>query len=189
MNGRLKVILPIVNVAVAAILLGIGDTRPVQEWSPTPWEMALAFSINAPANLLRSLVSFEWDKHIYPHCSMANAETCIKFERVIEMAVFLLGVAFVWYVVALEIEATRRGTRAMARLRTPLRMLVDLVLFLAGSFFVFLFAANLGSWRLVLRSWTDLGVVLYLVWGLALAIPYGRDLTRCLVQSRSGPAA
>lgn len=176
MSGRLKVILPVVNVAITAILLGIGYGHPVGGWFDLPVE--LAYSINAPANLLRDLIWFEWNKHIYPHCSVANSEACIKAERGIETVAFLLSIAFVWYVVAAEIEAGRRGTRATARFGTPARVFVDVVLFSAGAVFAFLFVANWRSWHLLFRSWAGLGVFLYLAWALALVIPYGNDLVR-----------
>jgi len=184
MSGRLRVILPTVNVAVASILLGIGYTRPLVYWSPVPWEVALCFSINAPANLLRNLVWFEWGKHVQPHCSLANVENCIKFERVIETALFLLAVAFVWYVVGLEIEATRKGTRAMACFGVPARVLVDLVLFSVGSLGVVQPGADWRSWQLPFRSRADLGVLFYLAWSLALVIPYGHDLIRRIASLR-----
>jgi hypothetical protein len=182
MTGRLKVILPTVNVAMAAILLGIGYIPPVGNWSPVSWQVV--FSINAPANLLRNLVWFEWDKHVHPHCSVVSADTCIGIERVTEVAAFLLGVAFIWYVVGVEIEATRQGTRAMAHFGTLARVSADVVLFCAGAFFVFLFVANWRIMHLFLRSWVDLRIFCYLAWALALAIPYGRDLIRCIARRR-----
>lgn len=175
----LKVILPVANVAISAILLGIGYTQPLETWSPVPGQ--LAYSINAPANLLRNLVWFEWDRHIYPHCSAVNSELCIKLERGIETVAFLFAVALVWYVVGMEIEAGRRGTRAMARFGTRARVFVDVVLFSAGLFFGFLFVANWRVMHLSLRSWIDFGIflyLLYLVWALVFVIPYGRDLIR-----------
>ena len=145
MRGRLKLILPGVNLATAAALLGVAYARPMTEGtSPTPWEMVLCFSINAPANLVRYLVSFLWDRHVYPYCPAASAETCIRIGRGIDLVVFLLGVAFFWYVVALEIEAISRGTSAMARLSTPTRVVVDASLVAAGSLFLFLAVEN---WR------------------------------------------
>lgn len=178
MNGKLRVILPAVNVAITVILLGIGYGQPVGGWFDLPVE--LAYSINAPANLLRNLVWFEWNKHIYPHCSVANSEACIKAERGIETVGFLLCVAFVWYVVAAEIEAGRRGTRAMARFGTPARAFVDVVLFSAGAVFVFLFVANWRTMPNVPGSWF---VFFYLAWALALVIPYGNDLVRIVRRS------
>ena len=172
----LRVLLPVANVAIAAILLGIAYSQPVERWSSVPGQ--LAYSLNAPANLLRNLVWFEWDKHIHPHCSLANSEACIKAERGIEMVVFLLGIAFVWYVVGMEIEAGRRGTRAMARFGTPARVFVDVVLFSAGLFFVFLFGVNWRTMHPSLRSWIDFGIFFYVAWALAFVIPYGRDLIR-----------
>lgn len=156
-----------------AALLGIGYP-PIGPWSPISWEVA--FSINAPANLSRNLVFFVWDKHVHPLCSVANGDTCIRLERVIETTVFLLGVAFIWYVVGLEIEATGRGTGARARFGTPARVVVDVVAFLAGSLFVLLFVANVRNMHLLRTSWTDLGIFCYLAWALAMVVPYGHDL-------------
>ncbi len=178
MRAKLKVILPVVNVAIAATLLGIGYGRRVEGWFDIPVE--LAYSINAPANLLRDLTWFEWNKHIYPHCSAANSEACIKAERGIETVVFLLGIAFVWYVVAVEIEAGRRGTRAMARFGTPARAFVDVVLFSVGAVFAFLFVANWRTLPNVPGSWF---IFFYLAWALALVISYGNDLVRIVRRS------
>lgn len=88
MRRRLPVLLHGVNVAVAAVLLGVGYTRPLWEWTPVPWEIALAYAINVPANLLRNLVYFLRDKHVYPPCSVASAGTCINFEGKIGMRYF-----------------------------------------------------------------------------------------------------
>lgn len=172
----LKVMLPAANVGIAAILLGIGYSQPVANWSPVPGQ--LAYSINAPASLLRELVWFEWDRHVYPHCSVAISEACIKAERGVETAAFLLGVAFVWYVVGMEIEAGRRGTRVMACFGAKARGFVDVILFSAGLLFVFLFVANWRTMHLSFRSWIDFEIFFFLAWALAFVLPYGRDLIR-----------
>jgi hypothetical protein len=178
MAARPRFILPAVNVALAVILLGIGYIPPIVYSTPRSWE--LAFSINAPANLFRNLVWFEWSKHISPHCSVANSEACIKAERGIETAAFLLCTVFVWYVVGLEVEASRCGTRAMARFVTPARVLLDLIFFSAGALFLFLSATDWRSLH-ILNYWTALNFLLYAIWALVLAIAYGRDLVRCAV--------
>jgi hypothetical protein len=154
------------------------------DWSPVPWQMALSFSINAPANLLRDLVRVLWDKHVYPNCSMENADKCIRIGMGIEIFVFLLGVAFIWYIVALEIKATRRGTITMAHLGTPARVVVDAGLVAAGSVFLILFVENWKSLHLIMAPWYGAGIFCYLAWALFIVVSYGRDLIRCISRSR-----
>lgn len=71
---------------------------------------------------------FLWDKHVYPHCSVAYAETCINFEGKIGIAVFLVGVGIVWYIVGLEIESIGQDKRALVPSSTSLRVGADAVL-------------------------------------------------------------
>jgi hypothetical protein len=169
--------LPAINVTVAVILFGIGYTRPKLAWAPVPWEIALADSINAPANMMRYLAEKGVDKHVYLHCSDENAKTCLRIDWVVENLVFLLGILFVWYVVGLEIEAGRRRTRAMARFGTLTRVLTDAGLLLLGSFFAFLTVAYL-------RFDGTLYALFYLAWALAIIVTYGRDIVHCIFRSR-----
>jgi hypothetical protein len=184
MRGRLKVILPGVNVAVAAVLLGVGYTRPLWEWVPVPWEIALAYAINVPANLLRNLVDFLWDKHVHPLCSVAYAETCISFERKIEIAIFLVGVGLVWYIVGLEIESIGLDKRALVPSSTPFRVGADALLLLTAGLLAFIVVANWRSREEVFAPLTVLNFSCYLAWTLAIGIAYGRDLFRCVARSR-----
>ena len=184
MRRRLKMMLPGANVTVAAVLLGVGYTRPLWEWVPVPWEIALAYAINVPANLLRNLVYFLWDKHVYPLCSVASAETCINFEGKIGIAIFLAGVGIVWYIVGLEIESIGQNKRAIVPSFTPLRVGADAILLLVAGILVFIVAAN---WRSREGTFAPLPVLdssCYLAWAVAIAIAYGRDLFRCVARSR-----
>lgn len=175
--GKPRLMLPAINVTLAVILFGIGYTRPKIDWAPVPWEMALADSINAPANMMRYLVEKGFDKYVYPHCSDENAKTCLSVDWVVENLVFLLGIFFVWYVVGLEIEAGRRRSRATARFGTLTRVLTDAGLLLLGSFFAFLTVAYL-------RFDGTLYALFYLAWALAIIVTYGKDIVHCIVRSR-----
>ncbi len=169
--------LPAINLTVAVILFAIGYTRPKIAWAPVPWEIALADSINAPANMMRYLVEKGFDKHVYLHCSDASAKTCFWIDWVVENLVFLLGILFVWYFVGLEIEAGRRRSRATARFGTLTRVLTDAGLLLLGSFFAFLTAAYL-------RFDGTFYALFYLAWALAIIVTYGRDIVSCIFRSR-----
>ncbi len=179
MLARLKLILPGINVLIAAILLGVGYTRPIREWSPVPWQMALCFSINAPANILRYLASLLWDRYVYPNCPATSADTCIRVGFGIELVIFFLGAAFVWYVVALEIEAISRGMSAMAGLGIHARVVVNASLVAAGLLFLFLFMKNWGSSHLIMAPQYRVGILSCFAWALVIVIVCGRDLIRC----------
>ena len=180
MRGRLKLMLSGANVALAAALLALGYSQPRWKWAPVPWEMALSFSINVPANLLRNLAYFVWDKRVYPYCSVANAEACIQFGLRLEMAVFLVGVGVVWYVVGLEIESIGSGKRAIVPSTKALRLYVDAILLAVAALLVFIVAANWRSRAGTFAPLPILDIPCYFVWALAIAIPYGRDLIRCV---------
>jgi hypothetical protein len=182
---RLSTLLPSLNVAVAATLLCWGFTRPLQEWSPVPWEMSLCFSINAPANLLRLLISFLWDKHIQSNCSVASSKTCMSVGQVVEIGMFLVAVGVVWYVVGLEIEYGGQRKRAIVPSSTWLRAGADVFLISGGGLFAFIFVANLRELHLVFAPWPFIGVCCFLMWALALAIPYGHHLVRCIAEGRA----
>lgn len=184
-RGRLKLILPAVNTVAAAVLLTVGYTRPLREWAPVPWQMALCFTINAPANLLRYLVSFLWDKHIYHNCSEANARACWLTGNAVEIAFFLIATFVAWYVVALEIASRKQAKRAIVPSVPALRIVVDVVLLVAAGFLAFLLAMN---WKSREGGFSPLpgnfGMFCYFAWTLALAIPYGYDLIKCVARKR-----
>jgi hypothetical protein len=184
---RLSVLLAGINVAVAAVLLRVAYTRPLREWTPVPWESYWCYTINAPANLFRNLVSSLWEKHVYARCSAASAETCIAVEKVVDIGVFLLAVGLIWYVVGLEIESRGQMKRAIVPSATLLRAIVDIVLVLAGVFIAFILLANL-AWfsghRGHLSALFVLDSFCYLAWALAFGIPYGHDLVKCIAQRR-----
>ena len=184
MLGRLKVVLPTVNVAVATLLLGVGYTRPLREWSPVPWEMGVCFSINAPANLLRLLLMHLWDKRVYPHCSDANARTCLLVGDVLEIGIFLIVVGIIWHLVGLEIESRGAHKRAIVPSSTPLRAGVDLVLLTGAALLTFIVVANWRSFRGVFAPCPALYVFCYFAWALAIAVPYSADLIRCIPRGR-----
>jgi hypothetical protein len=185
MQRRLKVILPSVNILVATLLLGWANTRPSQEWSPVPWQMVLCFSVNAPANLLRVVISRLWDKTVYPHCSLANADLCLRVGWILENVGFLLAVGLVWWLVGLEIESIGLGRRAIVPKHTPARIAVDVLLISLGALLIFLFVAN---WRIISVVFAPLPVVeivFHLAWGFAITIPYGYDLARSITRNRA----
>jgi hypothetical protein len=172
-----RLLLPAINVTLSVILFGIGYTRPKIAWAPVPWEIALADSINAPANMMRYLVEKAFDKHVYLHCSDASVKTCLWIGWAVEDLVFLLGILFVWYFVGLEIEAGRQRSRATARFGTLTRVLADAGLLLLGPFFAFLTVAYL-------RFDGTLYALFYLAWALAIIVTYGRDIVLCIFRSR-----
>ncbi len=184
-RGRLKVILPTVNTAVAAVLLTVGYTRPLREWAPVPWEMALCFTINAPANLLRYFLSIFWERYVFAHCSEANAKACWLIVNVPEIGFFLIVTFVTWYVVALEIGSRGQGKRAITPSTPAPRIVVDIAFLTAASFLAFLIAMN---WRSRDGAFAPLpatfGVFCYSAWAVAMAIPYGYDLLKVVVRKR-----
>jgi hypothetical protein len=183
-RGRLKLMLPTVNTAVAAVLLAVGYTRPLREWAPVPWEMALSFTINAPANLLRKLVSFLWDKHIFNNCSEANARACSLTGNAVEIASFVIATFVAWYVVALGVGARKQEKRAIVPSVPALRIVVDVVLLAAAGFLAFILVMNWKSRGAVFSPFGDFGIFCYFAWALALGIPYGDDLIKCMARRR-----
>ena len=183
LRGRPKLILPVVNTVAAAVLLAVGYTRPLREWPPGPWEMALCFTINAPANLLRYFVSRLWDKYVFTNCSEANARACLLIGNVAEIGLFLIVTFVTWYAIALEIESRGKGKRALVPSAPALRMVVDFTFLTASGFLVFLLVMN---WKSRGGAFSPLpgnfGMGCYFAWALAFAIPYGYDLIKCVTR-------
>lgn len=179
MTKRLKFLLPIANLVLAGILLGTASAQPLWKWTPVPWEVSLSFSINAPANLLRNLTYYIWENLLSPHCVSGS---CSMIERLTEMGIFIFGTAFTWYMVGLEIEASRRGSRAMAGFSKSIRTTVNMLLLTVGTVLVFIVVAN---WRRLDRVIAPpYEAYFYLAWGVALIVVYGGDLARCYGRNR-----
>ena len=89
-----------------------------------------------------------------------------------------LGAAFVWYVVALEIEAIAREW-SMAGLGIHARVVVNASLVAAGLLFLFLFMKNWGSSHLIMAPQYRVGILSCFAWALVIVIVCGRDLIRC----------
>jgi hypothetical protein len=184
-RGRLKLILPTVNTVAAAVLLTVGYARPRREWAPVPWEMALCFTINAPANLLRYFLSIFWDRYIFAHCSEANARACWLIGNVTEIGFFLVVAFVMWHVVVLEIGSIGQGKRAIVPSAPAPRIVVDVALLAAAGFLIFLLVMN---WKTRQGSFSPLpaalGMSCYSAWAVAMAVLYGYDLIKCVTRKR-----
>jgi hypothetical protein len=147
--------------------------------------MALGFTINAPANLSRYFLSIFWDRYIFAHCSEANAKACWLIGNVAEIGFFLIVTFAIWYVVALEIGSTGQGKRAIVPSAPAPRIVVNVVFLTAAGFLVFLLVMN---WKSREGAFSPLpaalGMFCYSAWAVAMAVPYGYDLIKCLSRKR-----
>ena len=184
-RGSSKLILPTVNTAVAAVLLTVGYTRPPARVGAGTVGIALCFTVNAPANLLRYLVSFLWDKHIYVHCSVANARACWVIGNAAEIGFFLIATFLAWYVVAPESGSRGQGKRAIVPSAPAERIAVDVVLLVATGFLAFLLAMN---WKTREGAFSPLpgafGMFCCFAWAVAMAISYGYDFIKVVARTR-----
>jgi len=150
---------------------------------PVPWEVPLCYTINAPANLLRYFLSIFWDRFIFAHCSEANAKACWLIANVPENVFFLIVTFAMWYVVALEVGSRGKGKRAIVPTAPAPRIVVDIALLAAGGFLAFLLAMN---WKSREGAFSPLpaalGMFCYSAWAVAMAVPYGYDLIKCVTR-------
>jgi hypothetical protein len=175
--------LPITNLAVAVVLLCIGYTRPIREWQPSPWEIAVCYSINAPANLIRFLAQRFWFR-VTMNCPLARLESCIHLGVPFEIGVLLLAIAVLWYELGAAIE--RRANASFKCARPVQRLIIDFAFVVIGSVCVFISVEDLKNPRR-LAPIPSMGIACYMIWGFALVLLFGQELVRALFQK--GPAS
>jgi hypothetical protein len=103
-----------------------------------PWEVALCFTVNGPANLSRYFLSRFWDRYFFANCSEANARACWLIAHVAAIVFFLIVTFVTWYVVGLEIGSRGRGKRAIVPSASAPRIVVDIAFPTAAGFLIFL---------------------------------------------------
>jgi hypothetical protein len=170
---RLRFILPTINAVAASLLILENSGSDFYGLRPEPTPTLLAcYLLNAPIMPLRFLVMAASSRLTTTFCSPANPNACYKAERLAGIGVFLLGIWVLWYLVGSGIESKWKGRRALLPFRTPYRVGLDLALFFTGILCAFVGVLN---WKE--RSFhIPLPLLAYMVWALALTIPYGRDL-------------
>jgi hypothetical protein len=185
MRLRFRLVLPAVNVVGAAGLLTYGGLHPVRGngIGPGPASTVICYLVEAPAALLRNAVIWLWDRLIVENCSLANTETCYSIGNIVEILLFLLAVAVLWYVVGLEIDTRGNERRAAVPSRSEFRAVVDVAFIGAGICFA------LGATAAWNRSgWERLGNIIvgvpYAAWAVVLILTYGYDLLDCIKSYR-----
>ena len=181
MGLRFRFVLPAVNVVGAASLLIYGGLHPVRGngIGPGPTSTVICYLIDAPAALLQNVVVLLWDRLIIENCSLANTETCYSVGKIVELCLFILAIAVLWYVVGLEIDFRGKKKRAAVPSRSGFRAVVDLVFISTGIFFAL---GAIAAWqRFGWKRFGDvIGGVPYAAWALAFILTYGYDLFKCV---------
>jgi hypothetical protein len=178
MPWRLRLLLPVANVACGAALLTYGDLHHDRGSgiSPGSPEAVLCYLINAPAALFRNLVVFIWDRLVVANCSAVNSDVCYSVGRSVEFYFFLVAVGVLWYWVGLQFDSMGEQKRAGMPSRRVLRVIVDVTLVLIGVFFGF---SAVAVWQdFVWTRWlfSSLRGLPYAAWATALTVTYGYDL-------------
>lgn len=191
MHFRLRIALPAANVVIATASLVYAGLHSVggEGIGPGPLEAELCFLINAPAAIFRNVVISVWDHFVVAHCSAVNTELCYSVGRTVEFFLFLIAVWAFWYIVAIEIDIRGQERRPVLPGRPFLRIITDMILVVMG---LLLGLSALAvwrdfSWRHAL--WIAFAGLAYAAWGLALAVPCGLDLLKCIKLAREGSRA
>lgn len=172
-----KLTLPLINVTIALGLVLAGhfwhrsSGQEPEYWAPT---VRLAHAVNAPAMLFRFPVLRLWDA-VYS----TAADPTNSVEEVADDSIFLLGVAILWYMIGRKLEARKQSQSSVQVRPSKWAYGVSFVSFAAG---IFLVLTGVGMLRLhlQLRAETMAESALYVIWGLVIAVIYGRDLLNVL---------
>jgi hypothetical protein len=184
MHLKLRYVLPLIQIALAVVLLWQSQVwfeavRHRFDMPGTAPHSLLLLAINAPITVLRVL----WYRHMNYY---------------MDMAILIAMIGILWYWVGLNVESLRTSGQVLALDRMPLRIAADLLLIALGFFFGFVYVHDelthreLASAKFaVLHVWlrTPFRVTLtffWISWPVALIFFFGRDLIHIL---RRNPAS
>jgi hypothetical protein len=174
---RSRFIVPAAQVLLAMVLLLAGyqqlqtvrGRRMYKDFgSPA---MRLAYAINAPASLLR-MGCMNFGASLGTHDS--------QFLNILSDGVFIIGVGFLWFFVAIDVSARHYGKFGISPHRRSLRFIFYFSAILLG---IALALLGVGFWLGKHIFGMPMGEViaettLYCSWGSLLIFIYGRDLVK-----------
>lgn len=176
----LRYVLPVAQVGFALGLLSLAHHRSEMLGSHAAWKILLG--VNAPLISVRFLW---WDVLAYYQADFPMG--------LLADGVSLVAVGLLWHGVTLNLEAWRQRRSVLNFKFRPLRAIVDVMLLSLGLFFGFFAVYALAhldgippNSTLFWLWWVpDLLQAFFSgLWGLALAIPFGRDLVLAAKPSR-----
>ena len=165
MSIQRRILLPLIQTALAIVLTISNHTRPFSVERPT-WtapDKQFCDGVNAPAALLRFLVVRVIDSLFPQYYSV---------EVVLETVIFLVLIGLLWYAVAIEFEGN--GNSVLTP-RMRMRRTADAAMMLFGTL--------LGVVGLIVRGqfgaitiYSNIVAIPYYLWALAIIGFYGHDL-------------
>ncbi len=166
MRARIRLVLPLAQVMIAAVLTASNRLRPGSASSPTflkaDWQFCAG--LNAPASLI-------WDRLIRLEGEWLLDRLLLR--AIIETLGYLVLVGLLWYAVSLEIGG---GGRSVLAPKTGACRAADTLAIVFGGA---LAAMGLGIRRYefgFVTAHSTLVAVPYFIWGATIAAFYGHDL-------------
>jgi hypothetical protein len=182
MNRRLKLILPLTNIAVAIVLLWIGSVKSTGDSASRGYLALLVCNMsNVPANLFRNVVMPPLEHILLSFWPIAKIESCYSFGHGLGICLFLAGVGVTWYMVAVQLQpngADPSDEVILAHLTGS--VIADIVLICAGVFFALVGISEFISLRWYSSAKAFESLLPYAVWSIATIVTYGRDILKCL---------
>jgi hypothetical protein len=169
MGPRIRLVLPLLQVALAVALTARNALRPDTLSNPswTAPDRQFCDGLNAPCSLIRFCFTTIMNRWLPGH---------YRLESVLSAIVYFVLVWLVWYAVSIEIGG--EGCSLLAP-RTGIRSVADVAAMIFG-------AALVATGLLVRRqfgpvtTYSNLVAMPYFVWGATVAVFYAHDLRACL---------
>lgn len=168
MRFRIRIILPTVQVLIAAALIACNEHRPAPTGEDTigdsrdfALDIQSCWALNAPAAMIARIQRAATHDLLWTHYPL---------DVVVDLGVLFLLVWLLWYAVAVEI--TGRGLSVLSP-RTGIRRVADVLAIILGAFVV-PYADRVTMD--VLAPYQKVLACVYLLWTLAIIGFYGRDL-------------
>src|SRR5437764_6476879 len=113
MHLRMRSALPLTQVIIAATLIASNFRQSPRIDSWTFPDRQFCDGLNAPAALVRSLLDFGlWQLHLHVP-SLVTSGFYGRGEFILETAIYLTLIAFLWYFVGIEIGSSHRGSQSV----------------------------------------------------------------------------
>lgn len=163
-RSRVRLVLPLIQVALAAALIASNSLRPNHVWDPafTKPDWQFCRGLNAPAFLLAEL-----PVHIAEILPWGNYQQVLIVQAIIRLSFVWL----VWYAVSIEIGG---GGQSVLSCKTPIRGVIDALAAIFGAI------VGLGGGFLTRHiggtNYARLVWVPHLIWAVAIMGFYGHDL-------------
>jgi len=169
MRRRIRIVLPLAQVVIAAALTASNRLRPESVSSPTflkpDWQFCAG--MNAPVSLI-------WDR-----LTRIEGEWFLEhllMRVILETIVYLALVGLLWYIVSIEMGG--KGESVLTR-RTGMRCASDVLAVILGGAVIAMGLAirrhEFGS----VTAYSTLVAVPYFIWGATIVAFYGHDLWAC----------